>query len=87
MSTNDDIVVRLRNLSSAQDWETTKYLCADAADEIERLRERNAILFDALRTLTNGKSVYLTESLGRTVTMDAQNSWTETVTDEEARGE
>lgn len=35
---NDDIVVRLRNLSSAQDWETTKYLCADAADEIERLR-------------------------------------------------
>ena len=52
-----------------------------AADEIERLRKRNNILFDALRALTNGKSMYFTESLGRTVTMDAQNSWMETPDD------
>lgn len=52
-----------------------------AADEIERLRERNTVLFNALRALTNGKSMYFTESLGRTVTMDAHNSWTETPDD------
>jgi hypothetical protein len=52
-----------------------------AADEIERLREKNTILFNALRALTNGKSMYFTESLGRTVTMDAQNSWEETSND------
>jgi hypothetical protein len=63
------------------------HLYETAQEEIELLRERNTILFDALRALTNGKSIYLTESLGRTVTMDAQNSWTETATDEEVRGE
>lgn len=62
-------------------------LLSDAVKEIELLRDRNSILFDALRAVTNGKSVYLTESLGRTVTMDAQNAWTETATDQEARGE
>ncbi len=49
----------------------------EAANEIERLRERNNVLFNALRAITNGKSVYMTESLGRTITMDAQNSWME----------
>lgn len=82
---NDDIVTRIRDgiracfcHDSLDDYECD--ICplhAEAADEIERLRERNTILFDALRALTNGKSMYFTESLGRTVTMDAQNSWME----------
>jgi hypothetical protein len=46
-----------------------------AADEIERLREKNTILFDALRAVTKGKAVYFTDSTGKTVTTDAQNSW------------
>ena len=58
-------------------YENQDTLKKQAADEIERLRERNTVLFNALRALTNGKSMYFTESLGRTVTMDAQNSWTE----------
>lgn len=49
-----------------------------AADEIERLRERNAILFDALRAVTKNKAFYFMDSTGRTVTTDAQNSWMET---------
>ena len=59
-------------------YENYDVLKKQAADEIERLREQNTILCDALRALTNGKSMYFTESLGRTVTMDAQNSWMET---------
>lgn len=31
---DDDIVAHLSNLSSARDWETTKYLCTEAAEEI-----------------------------------------------------
>ena len=81
MSEDLDVLGLLRK------YENMDALKKQAADEIERLRDRNAILFDALRAVTNGKSVYLTESLGRTVTMDAENAWTETATDEEARGE
>lgn len=66
-----DIVERLRY------QRTNSVICNEAATEIERLRERNTILFDALRALTKGKSMYFTESLGRTVIMDAQNSWME----------
>ena len=77
----DDIVTRLRKAWDEADPDASVGLTGEAADEIERLRERNTILFDALRALTNGKSMYLTESLGRTVTMDAQNSWMETPDD------
>lgn len=38
---SDDIVIRLRHVPFAQDWETTNYMAADAADEIERLRVEN----------------------------------------------
>ena len=58
-------------------YENFDVLKKQAADEIERLREKNTVLFNALRALTNGKSMYFTESSGRTVTMDSQNSWTE----------
>ena len=58
-------------------YENFDVLKKQAADEIERLREKNTVLFNALRALTNGISMYFTESSGRTVTMDSQNSWTE----------
>ena len=52
-------------------------LVKEAADKIERLREQNTILFDALRAVTKGKAVYFMDSSGRTIKTDAQNSWME----------
>jgi hypothetical protein len=79
----DDILTRLREdiascfcYNSLDDYECD--ICPlnqKAADEIERLRKQNAILFDALQALTKGKSVYFTDSSGKTLVTDAQNSW------------
>ena len=71
-----DEIERLRAeinaLCNAQDgWGRVPRLEA----EIERLRERNTILFDALQAVTKGKAVYFTNSSGKTVKTDAQNSW------------
>lgn len=44
----NDIVERLKNFSSAKDWESTKYLIADALDRIEQLETSIANLEQAI---------------------------------------
>jgi hypothetical protein len=49
----DDVSVnvlgRLRDITPYADWETIHMLCADAADEIERLRTAGDALAECLR--------------------------------------
>lgn len=54
----DDIVDRLREYVATEGSIEWHFIMLDAADEIERVREQNTILFNAVRALTNGKSMY-----------------------------
>jgi hypothetical protein len=51
-----NVLQRLRDITPYADWETIHMLCADAADEIERLRAAGDLLAAALRVETvNGQ--------------------------------